>query len=171
MNTSLTRRSAVLALLAAPLAAAGTGIPAARAHGYKLGSIGIGHPWSRATPKSAKVGAGYMTLVNHSTEPERLVSVASDVSGRAEIHEMATRDGVMTMRPLADGVPIPAGETVSLAPGGLHIMFLDLKAPLVQGEDFSATLTFEKAGSLEVTFRVEAIGARGGHPGHGGHGH
>lgn len=174
MNASPTRRSVILTLLVAPLVAAAVRIPLAQAHGYKLGSIEIGHPWSRATPKSAKVGAGYMTLTNHGPELDRLVSVTSDVAARAEIHEMATRDGVMTMRPLPDGIPIPAGEKVSLEPGGLHLMFFDLKAPLVQGERFSGTLTFEKAGSIEVEFAIQAIGERGGgksHGGHGAHGH
>lgn len=134
---------------------------AALAHDYTIGEIRIGHPWARATPHGAKVAGGFLQINNAGSVPDRLVSVATDLAEHAEIHEMAMKDGVMTMRPLADGLAIPAGGEAALKPGGLHLMFVGLKRPLAKGDSFSATLTFERAGSVEVSFKVDAIGAGG----------
>lgn len=138
----------------------------------KLGELEIVHPWSRETPQGAKVAAGYVTIVNHGGEADRLVAVTGEIAGRTEIHEMAVDDkGVMTMRPLAAGLEIPAGGEVVLKPGGFHIMFLDLTGARKQGERFSGSLTFEKAGTVEVEFSVDAMGGGSGHGGgHGKHG-
>ena len=141
----------------------------ALAHDYTLGTLKIGHPWSRATPAAAKVGGGYLKVQNTGKEADRLVSVSAPFAGRTEIHEMAVTDGVMTMRPLEKGVAIPAGETVEFKPGGFHIMFMELKEPLKQGERRKGTLTFEKAGTVEVEFAVDAVGAKGGSHEHKGH--
>ena len=97
---------------------------------------------------------------------DRLVAATAEIAGRAEIHEMAVKDGVMTMRPVTGGVPVPAGGKVALKPGSYHLMFLDLKRPLKPGEQFAGTLTFEKAGPVAVTFAVQPIGATGAE--HGG---
>lgn len=146
------------------------------AHGFKAGDIDIGHPWSRATQPGAKVAAGYLKLKNNGAAADRLVSVSTDFAGRTEIHEMAVDDkGVMTMRGLPDGVEIPAGGEVELKPGGLHVMFMQITGPAREGEAFKATLTFEKAGPVDVEFKVEAMGgeakpADGGHGAHGSHG-
>lgn len=140
---------------------------AANAHDYTVGSLHIEHPWSRATPKGAKVGAGYLVVENRGSTADRFISVSADFAGRTELHEMAVTDGVMRMRPLASGVEIAPGMTAKFEPGGLHVMFLDLKRPLEKGERVKATLHFEKAGAVEVVFVVEAMGG-GGH-GHQGH--
>ncbi|MBX9909126.1 MAG: copper chaperone PCu(A)C [Beijerinckiaceae bacterium] len=132
----------------------------ALAHDYKLGALKIGHPWSRATPAGAKVGGGYLSIENAGAEADRLVSVSAPVAGRVEVHEMAVTNGVMTMRPLDAGIVVPPGGKVELKPGGFHIMFMDLKQPLKQDERLKGTLTFEKAGAVEVEFKVEAVGAR-----------
>jgi copper(I)-binding protein len=129
------------------------------AHEVTLGALHIDHPWSRATPKGTSVGAGYLVIENRGATADRLISVSSTVSERAEIHEMAVTDGVMRMRPPARGVEIAPGMTAKIEPGGLHIMFLGLKRPLEKGERFKATLVFEKAGPIEVEFVVEAMGA------------
>ncbi|KRE11958.1 hypothetical protein ASE63_19685 [Bosea sp. Root381] len=144
---------------------------AALAHDYKAGALKIDHPWSRATPGGAKVAGGYLAIENTGTEADRLVSIsAPTISGRTEIHEMALNNGVMTMRPLESGVAIPAGAKVEFKPGGYHIMFMELKQPLKQGDSVKGTLAFEKAGTVEVEFRVEAVGARGAdHGAHKGH--
>ena len=129
------------------------------------GSVKISAPWARATPKGATVGAGYMTITNNGSAPDRLISGASDVSNRFEIHEMTMDNGVMRMRPIAKGMELKPGQSVELKPGGNHVMFLGLKKPLAQGEHVKATLAFEKAGKVEVDFTIESIGAQTG----GGH--
>ena len=124
------------------------------------GTLAVEQPWTRATPGGAPVAGGYATLRNTGTEPDRLLRISSPLAGRAEIHEMAMSGGVMTMRPLPQGLEIKPGETVTLKPGGYHIMFMDLKAPFRQGERVPVTLEFARAGKVETEFRVEAIGAR-----------
>ncbi len=156
-----------LATLALCLSLGGTAL----AHDYKAGGLKVDHPWSRATPGGAKVGGGYLVIENTGTAADRLVSVSAPaIAGRTEIHEMAVTNGVMTMRPLDAGIAIPAGGKVEFKPGGYHVMFMELKQPLTQGEGFKSSLTFEKAGTVEVEFKVEAVGARSaGHGAHQGH--
>jgi periplasmic copper chaperone A len=139
----------------------------ALAHEYKLGDLVIDHPWSRATLPGAKVAGGFLVIRNTGTTNDRLVSLTSGISGRAEIHEMSVTDGVMKMRPLKDGIEIPAGGEVKLEPGSYHLMFMELKAPAVEGENFGATLTFEKSGTVDVEFAVDKAGG-GDHSTHGG---
>jgi periplasmic copper chaperone A len=134
-------------------------------HGFKAGSLQIVHPWARATPAGAKTGVGYCVIANSSAVPDRLLSATAEIAGRTEIHEMAVKDGIMTMRALPDGLAILANGSAELTPSGYHLMFLDLRRPLKQGESFPGTLTFEKAGTVSVTFVVEAMSATGA--GHG----
>ena len=153
-------------ILSAALAVAlGMGIAGAQSSG----SISIEKPFSRATPGGSKVGAGYMTIINKGGEADRLVSVSSPAAGKVEIHEMTMQDGVMKMRELANGLPIEAGKSASLAPHGTHLMLMDLKAPLKEGDKVPLTLNFEKAGKVDVTLDVQAIGAQ--QPGDGMHMH
>ena len=121
----------------------------------------VATPWTRATPGGAKIAGGYLKITNNGKSPDRLVSVTSAGADRVEIHEMSMTDGVMKMRPLTDGLTIKPGETVELKPGGFHMMFMDIKQPLKQGDTLKATLKFEKAGTLDVSFSVNAIGAIG----------
>ena len=125
------------------------------------GDIALDHPWSRATPTGAPVGAGYVTIKNTGSAADKLISATADVAGKVEIHEMTMADGVMKMRPIK-GLKIPAGKSVELKPDGFHIMFEELKQPLKMGEVVKGTLTFEKAGTVPVEFKVEAMGAGGG---------
>lgn len=157
------------ALLAAAVGVGALVAGAAVAHEYKAGSIEIDHPWSRATPGGASVAAGYLVLKNTGAAADRLVSATAPFAGRVEIHEMAVKDGVMTMRPLPAGVEIPAGATVALKPGGYHIMFLDLKTPLKEGTKVDGTLTFEKAGTVAVQFQVDPVGAPASSDAHKNH--
>jgi periplasmic copper chaperone A len=126
---------------------------------FKAGPLEIDHAWSRATPKGAKVAGGYLTIKNTGTDPDRLVSGSTTAAGKFEIHEMSMDKGVMKMRPVPDGVVIKPGETVELKPGSFHIMMMDLKQPIERGKPFKASLTFEKAGPVEVEFTVVAVGA------------
>ncbi|MEZ2332469.1 copper chaperone PCu(A)C [Mesorhizobium sp. RCC_202] len=136
-------------------------VPGVFAHEFKVGDLEIEHPWSRATPPGAKVAGGYFTVVNKGSAPDRLLSISSDISDKAELHEMGVKDGVMTMRPVSGGLEIPAGGKVALKPGAYHLMFTGLRRQPKQGEKFPATLTFEKAGSVKVEFAVEGMGETG----------
>jgi hypothetical protein len=131
------------------------------AHEFKAGDLAIGHPWSRATPGGAKIGGGYLTITNNGSAPDRLVSVSvpATVADHAEMHEMATKNDVMTMRPMPNGVTVEPGKTVAFVPGGYHLMLVGLKAPLKEGDRIKAELTFEKAGKVEITINVEGMGA------------
>jgi periplasmic copper chaperone A len=142
-------------LAAALLLSAGPAI----AHDYRAGDIEIGHPWTRATPPSARVGGGYLTLNNEGGSPDRLVGASSPVAGRVEIHSMDMTDGVMRMRRLPDGIAIPAGGTVELAPGGLHLMLVDLAAPIEENGRVPLTLQFEHAGPVEIELTAGPVGA------------
>ena len=145
--------AALLALLAAP----------AQAQEFKAGDLVITQPWSRATPGGAKIAGGFVTIENKGAAPDRLVGGAGDVAGRVEIHEMAMNNGVMTMRPLDKGLVIEPGKTVKLAPGGYHMMLMDLKTQLKQGDKVPLTLQFEKAGKVELSLDVEGVGAQAPH--------
>ena len=129
---------------------------------FKLGNLTVTSPWTRATPGGAKIAGGYLKITNNGTSADRFVGAKSEATGHVEIHEMSMSDGVMKMRPLPNGLEIKPGETVELKSGGYHLMFMDLKQPLKQGDTFKATLQFEKAGSLDVNFSVNALGATGG---------
>lgn len=133
-----------------------------------LGDINISLPFTRATLPNAPVGGGFLTIENAGTEADRLVSATSPVSDDVQIHEMSMEGDVMKMRALPDGIELPAGETVTLAPGGYHLMFMAIKQPFVEGETVPVTLTFEKAGSVELELPIMAPAADGPaeHAGH-----
>ena len=131
----------------------------ALAHDYNAGSLHIGHPWARATPKGAPVGGGYLTITNNGSESDRLVGGSVGFAKKFEVHRMSMDQGVMKMRPVEGGVEIRPGETVTLKPGGLHIMFVGLDKPLKQGDRVPATLDFAKSGKVKVDFVVEGMGA------------
>jgi periplasmic copper chaperone A len=131
------------------------------AHDYKLGALEIGDPWSRATPKSADTAAGYLTIKNTGSTPDRLVSATFSDAATAQIHQMSMDNGVMKMREVANGLEIKPGEMVELKPQSFHIMFMGLKGPLVKGQTVKGTLTFEKAGTIDVEFAVQAAGSPG----------
>lgn len=137
-----------------------TAIPAV-AEEFKAGDLTIDQPWSRATPKGALVGVGYLVIHNHGAAPDRLVGASADIAGAVAIHEMTMDNGVMRMREMKSGLEIPANGQVALAPKGDHLMFTDLKRPLRKGDSVKATLVFEHAGSIPVTFEVGGVGAAG----------
>ena len=137
-----------LALAAASLAA--------QAHEFKLGAISIGHPYARATVPGQPAGGGFLKLENKGGD-DRLLSASAGVSGAVELHSMSMDGDVMRMRQI-DAIELPAGKTVELKPGGLHIMFMGLKAPLKAGDSFPLKLKFEKAGEVTVDVKVEAPG-------------
>ncbi|CDZ59571.1 copper chaperone PCu(A)C [Neorhizobium galegae] len=128
----------------------------------KLGDLEITSAFTKAMLPGQPVGGGYLTVKNNGPADDMLVSVASPVAGTVELHEMAMQGEVMKMRRLDTGIAIPAGKTVELTPGGLHLMFIKVKEPFTQGGKVPVTLTFEKAGKIDITLPVEAAGP-GGH--------
>ena len=142
----------------------------ALADDIKAGDLVISQAWSRATPGGAKVAGGYLVIENKGTAPDRLLGASADIAGKAEIHEMAMDNGVMKMRPIDKGLVVDPGKTVKLAPGGNHLMLQELKGPFKQGDKVPVTLQFEKAGKVNVSLDVQAVGAQGpGDAGHSGH--
>jgi copper(I)-binding protein len=125
------------------------------------GAIAVENAWSREVPAGASVGVGYLAIKNSGDEPDRLASASTSLAAETEIHQTTMADGVMRMRPVPDGVPVPAKDTVMLEPNNYHFMFMGLTRPLKEGDTFPATLVFERAGSVEVTFHVLGIGAQG----------
>lgn len=142
----------IFAALALALASAGG------AHEYKVGSLHIDHPVIRVASPASKTGAGFMTISNRGKQADRLLSVTTDASNRADLHGTVQQGNVMQMRAQAGGVAIPAGGTVAFAPGGLHVMFIGLKAAMPQGRLIKARLQFERAGTVDVMFKAEAAG-------------
>jgi periplasmic copper chaperone A len=139
------------------------------AEDYSAGTIQIGKPWTRATPKGATVAGGYMTISNKGSAPDRLLGGSAAVAGRFEIHSMVTEQGVAKMRPVEGGLEIKPGETVELKPGSFHAMLMGLQQPLQKGQKVKGTLEFEKAGKVDIEYAVEALGATS--PAAGAHGH
>lgn len=153
------------------LAAATTALPAL-AHEFTIGQLTIGHPYIVATPKTAKTAAGYFSVTNNGPEPDQLTAIESDPMGM--LHETTTdANGVARMGEV-ETVTIAPGETVTLAPRGMHVMFMGLEKPMLVGDTLPATLVFEKAGPVEVVFNVQAraTSAEGAHEdmSHAGHG-
>ncbi|WP_048648626.1 DUF1775 domain-containing protein [Nitratireductor soli] len=153
--------------------AADTGMAAHHAHGDQAtmaGDLKITTAWARAMLPGQPSGGGYLTIENTGAADDRLLSVASPSAGRVEVHTMEMNNDVMVMRPVEGGLAIPAGETVTLKPGGLHMMFMEVTAPFKEGAAVPVTLEFEKAGAVELELKVGP--ARGGMPemDHSGHG-
>ena len=130
---------------------------AVHAHEFKAGAITIGHPYARATAVGQPTGGGFMKLINGGGN-DKLLSVSAEVSKAVELHEMKMEGDVMKMRQV-EGIDLQAGKTVELKPGGYHVMFIGLKAPLKAGDSFPVKLKFEKAGEVTVDVKVEAPGA------------
>ena len=133
----------------------------------KAGDLVISQPWSRATPKGAPVGGGWLVIHNNGSTPDTLLGGAADFAKDVQVHEMSMDNGVMKMRQLEKGLVIPAGGTVELKPGGYHLMILGLKRPLTQGETARINLNFEHAGKTPVDFKVGGIGDKGPMPADG----
>jgi periplasmic copper chaperone A len=118
------------------------------------GAIHVEGAWARSTPPGAKTAAAYMTVVNTGHDADRLVAASTPVAGEADVHRTSEENGVMKMRP-AGPVELKPGASLKLAPGGYHVMMMDLKQPLTDGKDFPLTLVFEKAGKIQVNVHVQ----------------
>ncbi len=118
------------------------------------GELELTAGFTKAMLPGQPVGGGFITITNKGGEDDKLVSATSDKAGEVQLHEMAMEGDVMKMRQLNDGIAIPAGETVELKPGGLHLMFFKVSEPFKEGETVNVTLTFEKAGAVDVALPV-----------------
>ena len=162
------RRALLAAVAASPLAPCRRA--AAQEAEVRAGDLAITQPWSRAAVQGGQ-GAGYLTIANRGSAPDRLLSAASPAAGRMELHTHIRDGDVMRMREVP-AVEIPPGQAVAFRPGGLHLMLIGLNRPLRQGETVPVTLRFERAGEVRVEFAVQAAGARApGAAGAGGQGH
>lgn len=127
---------------------------------FTAGDLTVTGAFTRATLEGAKVAAGYLTVTNAGSTPDHLVAATTEATPDVELHNMSVKDGMMTMAPVdAAGIEVPAGGSVSLAPGGTHIMFMNPHAPFKEGECVAVTLKFEKAGELPVQLNVGGVGA------------
>jgi copper(I)-binding protein len=132
-------------------------------------TVSIDNAWSRATPKSVEVAVGFATIKNNSDQADKLVSATTEIAGKTQVHKMTMEGGVMKMREVTDGLPVPANGEVVLKSGSYHLMLMDLRRPLKEGDHFSGTFTFEKAGAVDVVFAVKGIGAAEADDSHQGH--
>lgn len=143
--------------------------PSAASQDFRQGALHVSGAWSRATAPRAEIGAGYLTILNQGKTSDRLISATSPRAAQVEIHTMTMAGGVMRMRPIRDGLPIPARGTAQLSPGGNHLMLVGLKTALKPGERVPVTLHFQKAGAVPVKLSVGPITATGPSARHGGH--
>jgi periplasmic copper chaperone A len=155
MDRDLPRLTFCLLSLTGFLLAAGAALA------EKVGAVSVENAWSRAVPSGSKVAVGYLAIRNDGDEPDRLLSASAPFAGKTEIHQTSMAEGVMRMRPVPDGVPVPAKGTVMLEPNSYHFMFMQLTKPLKEGDTVTAKLTFERAGSVDVAFQVLGMGAQG----------
>lgn len=154
------------ALLLLPLGA-GLGPAPAAAHAYQAGPLSIDHPWSRPTAPGVRVGVGYLVIANAGKD-DALLGATTPVAERVELHQTRMDGGVMRMRRV-DRVELPAGATVRLEPGGLHMMLIGLKQPLAEGARLPLVLRFETAGEVKVELKVETDGPAAEPDGHAHH--
>lgn len=147
MTRSLTPLALIALAIATPLAA----------HGVTVGTLKIGHPWARQTAPGQQAGGAFLSLTNSGKQAERLLGASADIAAKVELHSMSMDGGVMRMRPVKGGLAIPPGETVTLAPGGYHIMLIGLKRPLKLGELVPMTLRFARAGAVKVDLKIEPV--------------
>jgi copper(I)-binding protein len=149
LKSALSAAAVLLTLAAMP----------ASAHSYKSRNISIDHPWSRATPKGAQVGAGYLSIENTGAA-DRLISAKCACSATTEIHIMKREGDIIQMHHLPDGLALPAKDTTELQPGGAHLMFIGLKYQLETEQSFKVRLEFERAGVIDVRFKVAPLRRR-----------
>lgn len=143
--------SAVLLLSATPVLACET---------VTLGDLTIEHAWSRATIGAGRPGVFYVEITNNGRADDALIGIETPAAGMPMLHETVVTDGVASM-PHAMSIPVPAGKTVALAPGGYHGMLMGLTTALNEGDSFPVTLSFQNAGAAEVNVEVLSLRAEG----------
>ena len=121
----------------------------------RLGDLTIIDPWLKATQPGKPVTGGYLVIRNDGLKDDYLMGASAEFAGKTEIHEMKITNDIMQMRPLSEGLLIPAGEMVMLKPGGYHVMFMGLKHPLADDDDVEVMLHFKHAGSIRIKFEAK----------------
>lgn len=167
MRTASVALAALAASLAAPVALPVTAAFAAPAmmatkaqpKSWAVGDLVVSGTYASATLPHAPVGGGFITITNRGSADDTLVAASSPLAGVVQLHEMQMKGDVMEMRALPDGIPIPAGKTVTFSPSGLHLMFMKLHGAFVKGKTVPVTLTFAKAGKVTVELAVGGIAA------------
>jgi copper(I)-binding protein len=139
----------LFAWLAASLLAA-----AAFAHQYSVGNLLIAHPWSRPTASGMPIGVAYLSITNKGSQEDTLIAARTPAAARVEFHRTSVESGMARMRP-AGALVIAPNSTITAEPGGLHLMLIDLKAPLVAGTSVPLVLTFKSAGDVTVQLKIE----------------
>lgn len=140
----------------------------ASAHDFNVGSIYIDHPMIREAPPNAPVLGGYIMLQNNGAQDDKLIEIESNAVEKVELHRTVMTGDIASMTPMTEGLPIPAGATVRLGDGGTHAMFIKPGARYLEGDEIPATLVFEKAGRIDVMFKVEKRTGSDMAPGHQG---
>jgi copper(I)-binding protein len=138
----------------------------ALSHEYVSGQIKVVHPWARATAPGATTGVGYMKIINQGATPIRLLGGSTPAATAVEIHAMSMDGGVMRMRPVGEGLVVPARGQIELKPGSIHLMLIGLKHPLVEEDLEPLTLNFDGGVRVNIELYIESMGAASG-----GHGH
>jgi hypothetical protein len=182
MKTTLVAAAAALLLAATPASHADTAIvlDLVGTHGADTIAVGDLHLFNRRaleTPPNARNAGGFLSIYNYASDANRLISASSPVAERVELHTMTMDNDVMRMRELEDGIELPGETQVDLEPGGLHVMFINLSGPFVEGDQVPVTLVFEGGEEKEITLPVEARSMDMNHgssddmSGHDGHDH
>jgi iron complex outermembrane receptor protein len=127
---------------------------AAPAHEYEIGKILIAHPWSRPTAPGMSMGVAYFSLENRGSADDVLLHASTAAATRVEFHQTTFNEGIARMRPLTQ-VVLPAGKTVKVEPGGIHMMLVGLQKPLESGAQVPLTLEFRDAGKIVVMLNIE----------------
>jgi periplasmic copper chaperone A len=159
MMMKFTKRTFIAAGLSLAMACVSGGVATAESHGKD--GISVDNGWTRSRTAAAKVGGAFMEITNGGKSADHLMSAASPIAARVEIHTTKMTDGVMRMVQVKEGVSLAAGETVVFKPGSFHVMLMGLNETLSEGKMFPVTLTFEKAGSVEVMIHVQSAGGMG----------
>jgi periplasmic copper chaperone A len=128
--------------------------PTASGKPVVAGNLVISGAWARAAPAGMPVGAAYFTIENRGKQPDGLLAIASSAAAKVELHRTTVENGMSRMRPAGEIVIAP-GSRISVAPGGLHLMLMDLKYPLLEGNYLPLTFTFRRAGKITVQIRIQ----------------
>jgi copper(I)-binding protein len=139
----------------------------AHAQDYRLGALRIENPWSLPAPAGAPTAAGYLTVTNTGKTPDRLLGATTPAADRVEIHSMTMDGAIMRMRPVPEGLAIQPGQTLTIAPGGYHLMLIGPKRAFAVGDRIPGVLRFEHAGTVAVAFHVQTAPPDLGEHSHG----